>query len=39
LAEEALKKAAPRRLEKRVVRKADGRYLILYQRQRSRPRK
>jgi len=37
LAEQAAEKAAQRRLKKRVIQKADGRYLILYERQRSRP--
>jgi len=34
---EAARKAARWRLKKRVIRKADGRYLILYQPQRPRP--
>ena len=35
-AQELRKKAARRRLTKRLVRKDDGRYLILYERQRPR---
>jgi len=36
-AQQLRKKAARRRLTKRLVPKDDGRYLILYERPRSRP--